>query len=114
MAPIDRARVPRKSPAHLKPPRAKPGQAALREIRKAQRGTELLIRKAPFERVVREIAKEIKSDIRFRRDAIEALQVAAEDHIISRLSKATRAALHSKRSTVTIKDMGLVEDVLNN
>ena len=49
-----------------KPHRFRPGTVALREIRKFQKSTELLIRKLPFQRLVREIAQEYKSDLRFQ------------------------------------------------
>ncbi len=48
-----------------KPHRYRPGTVALREIRKYQKSTELLIRKLPFQRIVREIASEYKNDLRF-------------------------------------------------
>jgi histone H3 len=54
--------------------RFRPGTVALREIRKYQKSTELLIRKLPFQRLVREIARELKSDLRFQASAIAALQ----------------------------------------
>ena len=49
-----------------KPHRFRPGTVALREIRKFQKSTELLIRKLPFQRLVREIASDYKSDLRFQ------------------------------------------------
>ncbi|KAH0861184.1 hypothetical protein HID58_089445, partial [Brassica napus] len=49
-----------------KPHRFRPGTVALREIRKYQKSTELLIRKLPFQRLVREIAQDFKTDLRFR------------------------------------------------
>jgi histone H3 len=57
-----------------KPHRFKPGTVALREIRKYQKSTELLIRKLPFQRLVREIAQDFKTDLRFQGSAIAALQ----------------------------------------
>ena len=51
----------------------KPGTVALREIRRFQKSTELLIRKLPFQRLVREIAQEFKSDLRFQSQAVLAL-----------------------------------------
>src|SRR3989440_13033602 len=51
-----------------------PGTVALREIRRYQKSTELLIRKLPFQRLVREIAQDFKSDLRFQSSAIGALQ----------------------------------------
>lgn len=61
-----------------KPHRYRPGTVALREIRKYQKSTDLLIRKLPFQRLVREIAQEFKTDLRFQSTAILALQEAAE------------------------------------
>ncbi|KAK0419435.1 hypothetical protein QR680_014142 [Steinernema hermaphroditum] len=61
-----------------KPFRFRPGTVALREIRKYQKSTELLIRKLPFQRLVKEIAQEFKTDLRFQSAAIGALQEAAE------------------------------------
>lgn len=53
----------------------RPGTVALREIRRYQKSTELLIRKLPFQRLVREIAQDFKTDLRFQSAAIGALQV---------------------------------------
>ena len=58
-----------------KPHRYRPGTVALREIRKYQKSTELLIRKLPFQRLVREIAQDFKTDLRFQSSAVLALQV---------------------------------------
>jgi len=55
--------------------RYRPGTVALREIRRYQKSTELLIRKLPFQRLVREIAQDFKTDLRFQSAAIGALQV---------------------------------------
>ncbi|GAC74844.1 histones H3 and H4 [Moesziomyces antarcticus T-34] len=65
-----------------KPHRYKPGTVALREIRRYQKSTELLIRKLPFQRLVREIAQDFKTDLRFQSSAIGALQEAAEVRLI--------------------------------
>jgi hypothetical protein len=61
-----------------KPHRFRPGTVALREIRRYQKSTELLIRKLPFQRLVREIAQDFKTDLRFQTSAILALQEACE------------------------------------
>ena len=58
-----------------KPHRYRPSTVALREIRRYQKSTELLIRKLPFQRLVREIAQDFKTDLRFQSAAIGALQV---------------------------------------
>ena len=60
-----------------KPHRYRPGTVALREIRKYQKSTELLIRKLPFQRLVREVAQDFKNDLRFQGSAVMALQEAA-------------------------------------
>ena len=61
-----------------RPHRFRPGTVALREIRKYQKSTELLIRKLPFQRLVREIAQDFKTDLRFQSSAVLALQEASE------------------------------------
>ena len=62
--------------------RYRPGTVALREIRHYQSTTELLIRKLPFSRLVREIAQDFKTDLRFQPQAIGALQEAAEAYLV--------------------------------
>jgi len=62
--------------------RFKPGTVALREIRKYQKSTDLLIRKAPFQRLIREIAQDYKSDLRFQSNAVLALQEASESYLV--------------------------------
>jgi len=66
-----------------KPHRFRPGTVALREIRKFQKSTELLIRKLPFQRLVREIAQDFKTDLRFQSHAV--LQPASESQELSGL-----------------------------
>mgnify|MGYP006148798613 CR=1 FL=1 len=65
-----------------KPHRYRPGTVALREIRRYQKSTDLLIRKAPFQRLVREIAQEIKENVRFQSTAVLALQEASEYYLV--------------------------------
>ncbi len=76
-----RKSAPRKGGVR-KPHRYRPGTVALREIRKYQRSTELLIRKLPFQRLVREISQDFKTDIRFQSTALLALQEAAEAYLV--------------------------------
>ncbi|CAD6892238.1 unnamed protein product [Tilletia controversa] len=90
-----------------KPHRYKPGTVALREIRRYQKSTELLIRKLPFQRLVREISQDIKTDIRFQSAAIGALQEASEAYLVSLFEDTNLAAIHAKRVTVMPKDMAL-------
>ncbi|ORX68786.1 histone family member (his-72)-like protein [Linderina pennispora] len=79
-----------------KPHRYRPGTVALREIRRYQKSTELLIRKLPFQRLVREIAQDFKTDLRFQSSAIAALQEAAEAYLPKDLQLARR--LRGERS----------------
>ena len=70
-----RKSAPMTSGGMKKPRRFRPGTVALREIRRYQKSTELLVRKLPFQRLVREIAQEFKVDLRFQSTALLALQV---------------------------------------
>ncbi|KAL8278564.1 hypothetical protein RQP46_009056 [Phenoliferia psychrophenolica] len=83
-----------------KPHRYKPGTVALREIRRYQKSTELLIRKLPFQRLVREIAQDFKTDLRFQSSAIGALQESAEAYLVSLFEDTNLAAIHAKRVTI--------------
>ncbi|XP_065575987.1 uncharacterized protein LOC136037278 [Artemia franciscana] len=65
-----------------KPHRYRPGTVTLREIRRYQKSTELLIRKLPFQRLVREIAQDFKTDLRFQSSAVMALQEAREADLV--------------------------------
>ncbi|KAF9884077.1 histone H3.1 [Aspergillus nanangensis] len=90
-----------------KPHRYKPGTVALREIRRYQKGTELLIRKLPFQRLVREIAQDYKSDLRFQSPALGALQEATEAYITSLFEDTNLCAIHARRVTIQSKDIQL-------
>jgi len=91
-----------------KPHRFRPGTVALREIRKYQKSSELLIRKLPFRRLVREIAKDFKDDLRFQASALMALQEAAEAYLVGLFEDTNLAAIHAGRVTIMPKDMLLV------
>jgi histone H3 len=94
-----------------KPRRWRPGTVALREIRKYQKNTELLVRKAPFQRLVREIACGIKSDLRMQSTALLALQEAAEAYLVGLFNDTNECALHAKRVTIMPKDMRLAQRI---
>lgn len=87
--------------------RFRPGTVALREIRKLQRSTDLLIAKLPFQRLVREIAQDFKTDLRFQSSAIAALQEASEAYLIGLFEDANLACIHAKRITIMPKDLNL-------
>jgi histone H3 len=113
-----------------RPRRYRPGTVALREIRKFQKGTELLIRKAPFQRLVRDImyelnVKEITRDNetyvianqgyiepkRMQSTAMLALHEAAEYYLVEFFEWANLCALHAKRVTIMPKDMQLARRI---
>jgi len=94
-----------------KPHRFKPGTVALREIRKFQKSTDLLIRKLPFQRLVREIATEYKSDLRFQSQAVLALQEAAEAYLVGLFEDTNLCAIHAKRVTIMPKDIQLARRI---
>ncbi|XP_047665747.1 histone H3-like [Tachysurus fulvidraco] len=82
-----------------KPHRYRPGTVALREIRRYQKSTELLIRKLPFQRLVREIAQDFKTDLRFQSSAVMALQEASEAYLVGLFEDTNLCAIHAKRSS---------------
>ncbi|KAI9612788.1 hypothetical protein KEM48_004022 [Puccinia striiformis f. sp. tritici PST-130] len=90
-----------------KPHRYRPGTVALREIRRYQKSTELLIRKLPFQRLVREIAQDFKTDLRFQSSAVMALQESAEAYLVGLFEDTNLAAIHAKRVTIQPKDIQL-------
>ena len=117
-----------------KPHRYRPGTVALREIRKYQKSTELLIRKLPFQRLVREIAQDFKTgallpmwaagslslsdtscchcaDLRFQSSAVLALQEASEAYLVGLFEDTNLAAIHAKRVTIMPKDIQLARRI---
>ena len=87
--------------------RPRPGTVALRQIRKYQKSTDLLIRKLPFQRLVREIAQELRADFRFQSTALMALQEAAEAYLVGLFEDTNLCALHARRVTIMVKDIRL-------
>ena len=100
-------RYRRKQKAH----RFRPGTVALREIRRYQKSTELLIRKLPFQRLVREIAQDFKTDLRFQASAIAALQEASESYLVGLFEDTNLCAIHAKRVTIMPKDVQLARRI---
>ncbi|XP_059930793.1 uncharacterized protein LOC132474238 [Gadus macrocephalus] len=89
-----------------KPHRYRPGTVALREIRRYQKSTELLIRKLPFQRLVREIAQDFKTDLRFQSSAVMALQEASEAYLVGLFEDTNLCAIHAKRSIMSGRGKG--------
>lgn len=96
-----------------KPHRWRPGTVALREIRQYQKSTKLLLRKAPFQRLVREIAQDVNNDLRFQSSALAALQEAAEAYLVDLFEDTNLCAIHAKRVTIQPKDMQLANRIRN-
>ncbi|XP_057456224.1 histone H3.3-like [Lotus japonicus] len=94
-----------------KPRRFRPGTVALREIRKYQKTTDLLIPKLPFQRLVREVAQNFKADLRFQSDAVDALQEAAETYLVGLFEDTNLCAIHAKRVTIMRKDLQLARRI---
>jgi histone H3 len=96
---------------HKKPHRFRPGTVALREIRRYQKSTDLLIRKLPFQRLVREIAQDFKADLRFQSTAIAAMQEASEAYLVGIFEDTNLCAIHAKRVTIMPKDIQLARRI---
>ena len=94
-----------------KPHRFRPGTVALREIRRYQKSTEILIRKLPFQRLVREIAKDINANLRFQCSALLALLEASVAHLVGVFEDTNLCAIHAKRVTIMPKDMILARRI---
>ena len=94
------------------------GTVALKQIRQYQKSTELLIRKLPFQRLVREIASDsevIKSPlcgkVRFQSAAIMALQEATEAYLVGLFEDSNLCAIHARRVTIMPKDIQLARRI---
>ena len=99
---------PKKSTGTLKRPHKYcPGTKALMEIRRCQRLTELLIRKLPYQRLVREIAQDYKMDLRFQSSVIMALQEAGKAFLVGLFEDANLCAIHAKHIMIMPKDIQL-------
>lgn len=92
--------------------RYRPGVLALKEIRRYQKTTELLIRTAPFQRLVKEISQKFKADFRYQASALQALQEATEAYIIGLFEDTNLCAIHASRVTIMPRDIQLVRLLL--
>ena len=95
----------------VKPHRYRAGTAALQDIRHFQKTSALLIRKLPFQRLVREIAQDFKTDLRFQSAAILCLQEAAEAYLVRLFDDANLCAIHARRVTIMPKDIMLARRI---
>ena len=89
----------------------------LREIRRYQKSTECLIKRSPFQKLIREISQEYcicpqgpgtpSMQVGFQSTAIAALQEAAENFIVGLFEDVNLLAVHAKRVTVMPRDIRL-------
>ena len=95
----------------VKPHRYRAGTAALKDIRHFQKSTALLIRKLPFQRLVREIAQDFKTDLRFQSAAILCLQESAEAYLVGLFEDTNLCAIHARRVTIMPRDIKLARRI---
>ncbi|CAM9992650.1 unnamed protein product, partial [Scytosiphon promiscuus] len=91
--------------------RFRPGRRALKEIRRFQNSTELLLPKSSFQRLVKEItsalARNLAGTLRFQSTAILALQYAVEAYAVGLFEDTNLCAIHGRRVTIMPKDIFL-------
>lgn len=115
-SPLRRVSGPVSAPSSVGSPRRRkrfrPGTRALMEIRKYQKSTELLIRKAPFSRLVREVCQSVSSqDLKWQSLALIALQEAAEAFLVRLFEDSYMCSIHAKRVTLYPKDLQLARRI---
>ncbi|KAK1257607.1 histone H3-like centromeric protein HTR12 [Acorus gramineus] len=104
--------VPSTEERQRKKKRFKPGTVALREIRKFQKSTELLIPSAPFIRLVRELTGIYSREVnRWAAEALVCIQEAAEAFMVEMFNDAYLCSIHAKRVTLTPKDWQLARRI---
>lgn len=113
---INKAPLAQDGSSDVKPKKAhrfRPGTVALREIRRYQKSTELLLRKAPFQRLVREVMRDYSrnDDLRIQGSALSALQEAAETYLVGLFDDTNLLAIHCRRVTIMPKDMQLARRI---
>ncbi|XP_055681876.1 uncharacterized protein LOC129789249 [Lutzomyia longipalpis] len=91
--------------------RYRPGVVALREIRRYQKSTELLIPKLPFQRLVREVAQNLKVNVGFQSAAIATLQEASESYLVGLFEDTNLCAIHANRVTIMPRDIQLARRI---
>lgn len=99
-------KIPVKKPAH-----SKWSIAAIKEIRKYQKSTDLLIKKKTFQRLVKEITQDFKTDVRWHVKAMAALQEISEAYLVGLFEDTNLCALHAKRVTITPRDIMLARRI---
>ncbi len=105
----------KKNDAVKKPHRFRPGTVALREIRRYQKTTTLLIPKMPFVRLIRELIQDAPvkgvENFRVQASAIEALREASEHYLVQLFEDTNLCAIHAKRITIMPRDLQLARRI---
>ena len=91
--------------------RYRPGTVALREMRRYQKSSELLIRRMPFQRLVKEIAQTYSLYLQFQSGVVLPLQEAVEAYLVGLLEDSNLCTIHAKRVTIMPRDMQLVRRI---
>ena len=99
------------APAKRKHRRLRPGALALKEIRKYQKSTELLIPKLSFSKLLKEVAQDFKPDLRFQSHAVMAMHEAAEAYLTALFEDTNLCAIHARRVTIMPKDIQLARRI---
>ena len=96
------------------PQRKFPGYQALKEIRRQQASTDMLLRITPFTRIIKEIIYQITPrEYRIQTAAIRALMEAAQSFMITLFDSANLCTAHAKRVTLMTSDIQLVRRILH-
>jgi histone H3 len=98
----------KKGKGKQKPHRYRPGTVALSEIRRYQKSTDPLIRRLPFQRLVRELAQDFKGDIKFQSTAMLATWEASKAHLVGLFEDTNLCASHAKRVTIMPNDIEII------
>ena len=111
LAAAKKVAVARRAAEGRKKHRFRPGTVALREIRRYQKSTELLITQAPFRRLVRELIQDVRKNLRIGPQAFKALQEAAEAYLVGLFEDVNLRAIHLKQVTIMPKDIQLARHI---
>merc|ERR1712085_150223 len=87
------------------------GNRCFKRNQKISKSTDLLIRKLPFQRIVKDIAHESRPEVRFQSSALMALQEAAEAYLVGLFEDTNLCAIHARRVTIMVRDMQLARRI---
>ena len=92
--------------------RYRPGQLALKEIKRLQKSFDLLIPRTRMQRLIREICKDLcREDLKFQSASLGALHEAAEAYLVGLFEDTNLCAIHAKRVTIMPRDIFLARKI---